>query len=927
MYYVLWIVLWILAILIVVFQIKTYQYNRRNRNIIIASLKKDIWPYWILWVIWFILLLFMLFYKWISVSWWRYVSDWFDWVKGSIKIQDEKYDDWDNISSNIYRGIITEEQVQQIIDRNGIDIIPITDWYYEIITTDDTSLPVFIDTSRYVIPTPENVNFCSIDKKYWNLWWNWWWNLWLNYNWFVYEYINSHRQKDVLVALLDSGIDWDNAVLKWHIAINSGEVKDWKDNDNDWYIDDISWVNVVVWNWNVQDYNWHWSHVAWIILQTFPYASILPIKLVDWNSEYVDEYDIIKWLRYAIDAWVDIINMSFGWKWFNEVTEALIKEANEKWIIVIAAAWNEWDDISQYYPASYTWVINVGSLWYTWISSYSNYVADILAPGECVYSYWLYEPLEYWWWTSMSAPHIAWILWTYISLWNNLSDESSALDILNNAEKKKDNMEIIDMPKLIWIEKNNDNLYSYIGTINDTLKTIQTKLNKLQQSSFTESDLNSAASYKSTLSTAASNLWKLYGSLSMNTWFWLKLKKEIEEYNKLLDQLWWFYLDIDLWWTLLNSLWVRSCNSDYDEVCDTFSIIISKWKSLPVSDSRNYVTMDDGQTSIKFEIYQWEYITASYNEKLWSISIENLPMRSKWEAWATVYFFVDTNWKLSATATDLDNKNNTRNVVINSVARDTALITWENYKKVKTMIDELLVKTQLLLDEVQSFYNLDPFKYIPEVITWSYLIKKIELDIPDFVEDDSVLDISTWDSIISWSSISTWINDVSTGIKSVFSWINNLLTWKQNKVVENIKVDRVVDGDTIRVFLNWGSVSVRLIWVNTPESNDTRYWYTECFWQASSNYLKRLLSNKYVWLEYDVTQWSYDAYWRILAYIYFNWENVNKKIIEDGYWWEYTYNLPYKYQQEFKLAEKNAALLNKWLWGSSTCNWEQKKGY
>jgi endonuclease YncB( thermonuclease family) len=73
------------------------------------------------------------------------------------------------------------------------------------------------------------------------------------------------------------------------------------------------------------------------------------------------------------------------------------------------------------------------------------------------------------------------------------------------------------------------------------------------------------------------------------------------------------------------------------------------------------------------------------------------------------------------------------------------------------------------------------------------------------------------------------------------------------------------------VTLNWQSEKIRLIWVDAPESYDTRHWYTECFWTASSNYLTNLLSNKTIWLEYDSTQWMYDKYGRILAYIFLNW--------------------------------------------------------
>lgn len=43
-------------------------------------------------------------------------------------------------------------------------------------------------------------------------------------------------------------------------------------------------------------------------------------------------------------------------------------------------------------------------------------------------------------------------------------------------------------------------------------------------------------------------------------------------------------------------------------------------------------------------------------------------------------------------------------------------------------------------------------------------------------------------------------------------------------------------------------------------------------------------------------------------------------MISEGYAHEYTYNLPYKYQSEFKQAEKDAREAGKGLWSASTCN-------
>lgn len=135
----------------------------------------------------------------------------------------------------------------------------------------------------------------------------------------------------------------------------------------------------------------------------------------------------------------------------------------------------------------------------------------------------------------------------------------------------------------------------------------------------------------------------------------------------------------------------------------------------------------------------------------------------------------------------------------------------------------------------------------------------------------------------------------------------------------------VIDWDTIRVKnWSWETLSVRMIGLDAPESTTTRYWYTECFWKESSIHLNKLLSwaNEII-LEIDKTQDTFDKHWRTLAYIIYNWTNINKKMIEDGYGWEYTYSTPYKYQSEFKQAMKKAENKNLWLRNETTCKWER----
>lgn len=130
----------------------------------------------------------------------------------------------------------------------------------------------------------------------------------------------------------------------------------------------------------------------------------------------------------------------------------------------------------------------------------------------------------------------------------------------------------------------------------------------------------------------------------------------------------------------------------------------------------------------------------------------------------------------------------------------------------------------------------------------------------------------------------------------------------------------VVDGDTLKINLNGTTETLRLIGIDTPETVDPRK-PVQCFGKEASNKAKELLSGKKVRIEKDSTQGERDKYGRLLAYIYRE-DGLfyNKYIIEQGYAHEYTYNLPYKYQAEFKAAEKFARENQLGLWSPNTCN-------
>ncbi len=132
-------------------------------------------------------------------------------------------------------------------------------------------------------------------------------------------------------------------------------------------------------------------------------------------------------------------------------------------------------------------------------------------------------------------------------------------------------------------------------------------------------------------------------------------------------------------------------------------------------------------------------------------------------------------------------------------------------------------------------------------------------------------------------------------------------------------VVRVVDGDTIVIMRGGRNETLRLIGVNTPETVDPRR-PVECFGKEASAFATRVLSGARVRVESDPSQGIKDKYGRTLAYIFLpDGTFFNLLLIREGYAYEYTYNEPYRYQNEFRDAERNARVEGKGLWAEGAC--------
>ena len=133
------------------------------------------------------------------------------------------------------------------------------------------------------------------------------------------------------------------------------------------------------------------------------------------------------------------------------------------------------------------------------------------------------------------------------------------------------------------------------------------------------------------------------------------------------------------------------------------------------------------------------------------------------------------------------------------------------------------------------------------------------------------------------------------------------------------QVVSVTDGDTLKVDINGTTETLRLIGIDTPETVDPRK-PVQCFGEEASRKAKETLTGKKVSLEADPTQGERDKYQRLLRYVYLeDGTSFNRWMINEGYAHEYTYQSnPYKYQTEFKDAEKSARENKRGLWSDNT---------
>ncbi|MFW6236322.1 MAG: S8 family peptidase, partial [Desulfovibrionales bacterium] len=171
---------------------------------------------------------------------------------------------------------------------------------------------------------------------------------------------------DIVVAVLDTGIDWRHPDLKENIRINSGdETPDGVDDDANGFIDDFRGWDFVDGDNDPMDLNGHGTHVAGTLgsdgnnaIGTAGVAwkvGLMPLRFLDVYGvgTVADEIEAID---YAIQKGVRIINASYGGAQYSQSEFDALARAQKAGILVVAAAGNASrnNDTIPEYPASYS---------------------------------------------------------------------------------------------------------------------------------------------------------------------------------------------------------------------------------------------------------------------------------------------------------------------------------------------------------------------------------------------------------------------------------------------------------------------------------------------------------------------------------------------------------------------------------------------
>ena len=233
----------------------------------------------------------------------------------------------------------------------------------------------------------------------------------------AWKFLKDHNiiaggSSSVIVAVIDTGVDYNHPDLKANIWVNKNEVPgNGIDDDSNGYVDDVYGCSTIGstynHNGNPMDDHGHGTHVAGIIAASnnkegvvgIAYnVKIMPIKAGQATGVFT-QADIAEAILYAYQMGADVINMSFGGGACSIAVQDALTTAYTSSILVASAgndgAPNEGMMALPNYPAALSYVIGVMSVDRNGVESgftnydvkaYNSVEYEVYAPGEQIIS-------------------------------------------------------------------------------------------------------------------------------------------------------------------------------------------------------------------------------------------------------------------------------------------------------------------------------------------------------------------------------------------------------------------------------------------------------------------------------------------------------------------------------------------------------------
>ena len=214
-----------------------------------------------------------------------------------------------------------------------------------------------------------------------------------------YAWDTNTGSADVVVAVIDTGVDYSHEDLAGNIWTNTDEIAGNSiDDDGNGYVDDVYGYDFYNGDADPIDDHGHGTHCSGTIAAVTDNGK--GVAGTSWNSQIMGVKflsaggsgwlsDAVSSIEYAADNGADVLSNSWGGWGRSQTLQDSINYAYSKGTVVVAAAGNSNWDTSNYQPAGLENVVTVAATDYTDSkASFSNYgdEVDVAAPGVDILS-------------------------------------------------------------------------------------------------------------------------------------------------------------------------------------------------------------------------------------------------------------------------------------------------------------------------------------------------------------------------------------------------------------------------------------------------------------------------------------------------------------------------------------------------------------